>query len=216
MGPRALVREEGVDRLPRVDRRDWDLRYAGSELIWTAEPNRFLVEEVGGLPPGRALDLAAGEGRNAVWLAEQGWKVTAVDFSDVGLAKAARLGEARGVVVDFELADLRSYLPPEGIFDLVLVFYLHLALAELEKILRKAALAVIPGGTILVVGHDLLNLSEGHGGPPDPELLYTPEGIAAHLPDLVVERAERVRRPVPTDQGQAEAIDTLVRARRPA
>jgi SAM-dependent methyltransferase len=149
-------------------------------------------------------------------LAEQGWKVTAVDFSDVGLAKAARLAEARGVVVDFELADLRSYLPSEGAFDLVLIFYLHLAMAELEKILRKAAGAVTPGGTLLVVGHDRRNLTEGHGGPPDPEILYTPEEIATHLPDLVVERAERVRRPVSTDQGLAEAIDTLVRARRPA
>jgi SAM-dependent methyltransferase len=94
-----------------MEREDWDRRYRGTELVWTAQPNRFLVQELRGLPPGRALDLGSGEGRNAVWLAEGGWKVTAVDFSPVALDKARRLAQARGVTVDWVLADLRDYEP---------------------------------------------------------------------------------------------------------
>ena len=77
-----------------MEREQWDERYRADELIWKVEPNRFLVEEVAGLVPGRALDLACGEGRNALWLAERGWQVTAVDFSAVGLEKARRLASA--------------------------------------------------------------------------------------------------------------------------
>ena len=71
---------------------DWNRRYSGSELLWTAQPNRFLVAEATGLPPGRALDLACGEGRNAVWLAAQGWRVTGVDFSEMAISKARSQG----------------------------------------------------------------------------------------------------------------------------
>ena len=86
----------------------WDQRYAGRELVWTSEPNRFLVQEVDGLTPGRALDLATGEGRNAIWLAERGWQVTGVDFSKVGLDKARQLANARGVHAEWILADLAT------------------------------------------------------------------------------------------------------------
>jgi SAM-dependent methyltransferase len=199
-----------------VDRRDWDRRYEGSELLWSAEPNQFLVAEVADLPPGRALDLAAGEGRNAVWLAERGWEVTAVDFSEVALEKAARLAEGRGVNIWWVVADLRTYTPPPDAFELVLVLYLHLPRNELREILPRAAGALVPGGILLVVGHDRLNLVEGHGGPSDPDILYTPEEIAGDLPLLILERAGRVRRPVATDLGEAQAVDTLVRARRPS
>jgi 2-polyprenyl-3-methyl-5-hydroxy-6-metoxy-1,4-benzoquinol methylase len=195
-----------------VERTEWDQRYQTSELIWTATPNRFVVSELADLRPGQALDLATGEGRNAVWLAEQGWQVTAVDFSAVGLAKGGRLAEARGVSVDWVTADLLEYQPAPQAFDLVLIAYLHLPPAELATVLHRAAAAVAPGGTLLVVGHDLTNLTDGVGGPPYPDVLYTPEAIAAALPSLDVRRAVRVRRPVETDNGTREAIDTLVRA----
>ena len=96
-----------------MDAEGWDRRYEGSDLLWTAEPNRFLVAEVAGLEPGRALDVGTGEGRNAVWLAEQGWRVTGVDFSAVGLEKARHLATARGVEVEWVLADLSHYQPGE-------------------------------------------------------------------------------------------------------
>ena len=79
-----------------MDSHGWDQRYVGRELVWTSEPNRFLVQAVEGLAPGRALDLACGEGRNAIWLAERGWQATGVDFSKVGLEKARQLEDARG------------------------------------------------------------------------------------------------------------------------
>ena len=81
------------------------------ELLWTAQPNRFLVAKSSDLSPGRALDVACGEGRNAVWLAEQGWQVTGVDFSEVALEKARRLAELRGVEAEWVQADLLDYRP---------------------------------------------------------------------------------------------------------
>ncbi len=146
-----------------MDSQEWDRRYAGAELVWTAAPNRFVVAELTDLPPGRALDLGAGEGRNAVWLAARGWQVTAVDFSTVGLDKGRCLAEARAVAVDWVRADVCDYQPEAQSFQLVLVAYLQLRAAELDGVLRRAATALTPGGVLLVVGHDVTNLTEGAG-----------------------------------------------------
>ena len=199
-----------------MDAGDWDRRYEGTELLWSAQPNRFLVAEAQGLAPGRALDLACGEGRNAIWLAELGWDVTGVDFSAVAVGKAEQLAAARGVAGEFEVADLLTYQPAEQAFDLVIVFYLQVITAELGLVLRRAAAAVAPGGTFLLVAHDRSNLEEGYGGPHDPNVLYTAEDVVAGLDGLEVERAEPVLRPVETPDGERVAIDALVRARRPA
>jgi len=195
---------------------DWDRRYAGSELLWTAEPNRFLVAEAAGLPPGRALDLACGEGRNAVWLAERGWQVTGVDFSAAGLAKAEELARARGVDVELVRADLAGWEPERAAFDLVVVLYLQLPAAERRPVLRQAAAAVAPGGLLLVVAHDSSNLEHGWGGPQNPSVLYSPADVTADVePEgLEIERAAVVERPVVTDDGERTALDLLVRARR--
>ena len=197
-----------------MDPEGWNERYAGSELLWTAQPNRFLASEVADLPPGSALDLGCGEGRNAVWLAERGWEVTGVDFSDVGLAKAARLAEERGASVEWRLADLREYVPQPGAFDLVVALYLHLPADERRRVLGRAASAVAPGGTLLVVGHDSTNLVEGYGGPKDRAILFTPGEVAGELTELRIERAEREPRPVSRAEGEELAIDALVRATR--
>jgi SAM-dependent methyltransferase len=194
-----------------MKREDWDRRYAGSELVWSAGPNRFLAAEAAGLEPGRALDLACGEGRNALWLAERGWRVTAVDFSQVAIDKGRRIAAERGLDVDFAVADLLEFDPGEERYDLVIVFYLQVTAGELATVLRRAARSLAPGGTFLLVGHDLRNLTDGHGGPQDPSVLYTPADVAASLDGLEVERAEPVERPV----DGAVAIDALVRAHRP-
>lgn len=201
-------------RGPLVSSADWDRRYDTPDLVWTGEPNRFLAAEAVGLPPGRALDLGCGEGRNAVWLAARGWRVTADDFSGVALAKGRRLADAAGVAVDWVEADVTDHAPAPASADLVVVAYVHLPPGERARMLSHAADALAPGGTLLVIGHDLLNLTEGVGGPRDPNVLMTPEAVAADLPGLVVERAERVRRPV--DGAEVDAVDTLVRASRPA
>ena len=195
---------------------DWDRRYSGSELVWTARPNRFLVAEAADLPPGRALDLACGEGRNAVWLAERGWRVTGVDFSGVALDKARRLAAAQGVEADWVQADVVEHRAGEGDYDLVIAFYLQLAADARRRALRNAAAAVAPGGTLLVVAHDSANIEHGHGGPQDPRVLYTAADVVADLEGtgLEFERADRVERPVETPEGERTALDVLVRARR--
>jgi SAM-dependent methyltransferase len=199
---------------PGFAREDWNERYAGKELVWTAEPNRLFAAEVGDLAPGRALDLACGEGRNAVWLAERGWRVTGVDFSDVALAKAAELAAGRGVDVDWVVADVLEYEPEPRSFDLVAVLYLQLPREELLHAVRSAANAVAPGGTLVVLGHDTTNLTAGHGGPKDAAVLYTADDVVPALAGLVVERAEAVERTVPIDGAAAVAIDAYLRARR--
>jgi SAM-dependent methyltransferase len=195
-----------------MDRHAWDERYGGDGLLWRADPNRFLVAEVAELPPGRALDVACGEGRNAVWLAGQGWTVTGVDFSRVALDKARRLADSHGVTVEWVNADVGDWEPPAGRYDLVVVFYLHLPAERRRAVHARAASALAPGGTMLVVGHDLANLDGGHGGPQDPAVLFTHEDVASDLAGLDIVRAERVRRAVTTDGGEVEAIDALVRA----
>jgi SAM-dependent methyltransferase len=199
---RALVRRE-----------DWDRRYSQPDLLWSATPNRFLVREVAELPPGRALDLACGEGRNALWLAGRGWTVTGVDCSAVAIEKARRRSHDEGAEVDFVCADLLDYEPSASAYDLVLVLYLQLPFPERRLVLSRGARAVATGGTFLLVGHDLANMTDGVGGPTDADVLYTPDDIVAEVPGLVIEKAERVLRDVPDEE--RPAIDALVRAHRP-
>jgi SAM-dependent methyltransferase len=149
-----------------VDSAQWDERYATSEYQWKMAPNQFVAAQLADLTAGRALDLAAGEGRNSVWLAERGWRVTAVDFSRVGLEKGRKLAASRDVTgIDWVVADLRDYRPAASAFDLVLIAYLHCDASLRAQVLGHAAAALAPGGTLFVVGHDLANLSEGTGGP---------------------------------------------------
>jgi SAM-dependent methyltransferase len=203
-----------------MDREGWNARYAEGEFLWKVDPNQFVVAETAGLHPGRALDLAAGEGRNAVWLAEQGWCVTAVDFSDVGIAKGRRLAEARAVEVGWVEVDLMEYQPLPDAYDLVLVCYLQVPEAQRRHIVARAREAVARGGTFLWIAHDLSNLEHGVGGPKDPAVLSGPEDIVSDLPDFEVRKAQVVERRVrqETAQGGVEeriALDTLVRAVRP-
>lgn len=201
------------------DAAHWNQRYGTAEFVWKTDPNLFLPPEVDGLIPGRALDLACGEGRNSVWLATQGWAATGVDFSEVGLTKAAALAEENHVTVEWIPADVTTWEATEQ-FDLVVVFYLQVPAPQRQAAFARAARDVAPGGTLLIVGHDLLNLTEGIGGPQNAAVLYTPEDVrhdltAAGVDDLVIDRAERVDRPVDTDAGSSVAIDCLIHAHRP-
>lgn len=224
-----------------MDPERWDKRYAQRELVWSATPNRTLVQEVADLVPGTALDLGAGEGRNAIWLAERGWRVTAVDFSAVGIDKARRLAAARGVSVAWLVADLAEWQAPPQAYDLVIVFFLQLPADTRRPVLRAAAAALAPGGTFLYVGHDRSNLGAGYGGPQDPAVLATAPEVAADLDGLDIVKAGVLRRAVEVEPGhgggargepgtdehgapsgngaqerQRVALDVLVRARRPA
>ena len=191
-------------------RRAWDRRHAEREHIESGEPDPVLVREAGLLPPGRALDLACGDGRNAVWLARQGWQVTAVDFSSVALDRGRRRAAEAEVEVDWQAQDLLAWTPPEGSFDLVSLVYLHLPPDERRLVLQRAARALAPGGRLLVVGHHQRNMAEGVGGPQDPRVLYTEEEIVAEVPGVVVERAEALR----ASHGGRPRVDAVVVARR--
>ena len=203
-----------------MDASAWDERYAASELIWSAGPNAFVVEQVtthlDGVGPGRALDLAGGEGRNAIWLAEQGWRAELVEFSSVALEKAAAIARAREVELITTLADVTAS-PELELADLVLVCYLQLPAEPLARALAHAASLVSPGGTLLVIAHERDNLAHGYGGPPDAAFLPTVAEVLAAIDGhgLVIEEAGQVRRPVVTPEGPREAIDLLVRATRP-
>ena len=202
-----------------MDRQDWDSRYAARDLVWSATPNQFVAAEVADLAPGRALDVACGEGRNALWLASQGWAVTAVDFSAEGIATGRRRAEEAGVEIDWVVADVVEWEADADAFALVVVAYLQLGAEAMRAALGHSARALAVGGTLVAVGHDRSNLDGGYGGPQDPSVLWTPEaivaGITAVRPDLETVRAEVVARRVATDSGEQVALDTLVRATRP-
>jgi SAM-dependent methyltransferase len=183
-----------------VDADAWDERYAASELVWSAGPNQFVAAECAELPPGTAVDLAAGEGRNAIWLARRGWQVTAVDFSRVALDKGAEL--AGDTEVTWVHADATTWQAPAPL-DLVVVAYLQLRAGERRAAHRNAVASLRPGGTFLLVAHDSTNLLEGTGGPQDPAVLMSAADVLSDLDgyDVEVVRAGRVAREVATAPG---------------
>ncbi|MEC3914395.1 class I SAM-dependent methyltransferase [Nocardia sp. CDC160] len=220
-----------------MDAAEWDEHYSQTELVWGAPPNETVVEQVFGLERRvpvaglgigeprpelpRALDLGCGEGRNALWLATHGWQVDAVDFSQTGIDKgrtvASRLSRSvRGRihwvhanVTKLDAADIT------GPYELILMAFLHLPADDRRALLLHSVDMLSPGGTLLVIGNDTLNLTEGYGGERNPALTFTPADILADLapaePDIRVRHADRVRRPTESH----DAIDALVVATKP-
>ena len=187
---------------------EWDSRYAGADRVWSAAPNAWVAATIRTWFTGRALDLGAGEGRHAVWLASLGWQVTAVDFSPVGIERGRRGAQELAVEVDWVVADVRTWEPPVGVtFDLVLLAYLHLE----DDVLARARDWVAPGGALVVLGHALRNLSDGVGGPQDPRLLHTEAEYRAASEGLELEYLGEVVRHLP----EGDAIDLALVARRP-
>lgn len=201
-----------------MDARSWDARYSATRALWPAEPNVWVRQATQDLPAGLALDVAAGEGRHAIWLAERGWLVHAVDFAPQGLDRGRQNAAARGLAerITWTECDVVASPLSTDTYDLVVVAYLQLTAGPLGSALRSAAAAVRQGGTLVVVGHDVANLAAGVGGPQDPRVLYRPGDIAAHLAAsaLVVVRAETARRTVPG--ADRPALDAVVVAQRPA
>jgi SAM-dependent methyltransferase len=194
-----------------VDADAWNERYRGTELMWSAGPNQFAEAELADLPPGRAVDLAAGEGRNAIWLARRGWQVTAVDFSQVALDKGRRI--AGDLPVAWVCADATTWRE-DASYDVSLLAYLQLPAADRRAAHRNAFAALRTGGTLLVVAHDSTNLAEGTGGPPDPDVLFSADDVLADLDgeSFEVVRAGRVGREVAQPDGRSRtAYDALVR-----
>jgi SAM-dependent methyltransferase len=195
----------------------WDARYAESDRIWSGNPNPRLVEQVTDLPPGDALDVGAGEGADAVWLATRGWRVTALDVSQVALGRAAAHAEDAGVAdrVTTLHHDVLSGAALPGEFDLVSAQFLHPPTERFAATWRILGAAVRPGGVLLVVGHhpdDLATgLRSGHG---HPELLFTPDQVVAALPasEWDVRVADAPTRSVDGPDGPVTVTDTVVLA----
>jgi SAM-dependent methyltransferase len=188
---------------------EWDERYAERQQ-WSSEPNALIAELLAGLPPGDAVDLAAGEGRHALWLAARGWRVTAVDFSAVGLGRGRT--QAGAEQVTWVAADVTTWTARQDSLDLVLVAYLHLPEDYSLAVLTRAVGWLRPGGRLLVLGHDVDNLSAGVGGPQEPAILHSVERLAPVAGQLTVDRLEQVRRETPA----GVALDTLLWGRRPS
>lgn len=199
-----------------MDAGAWDERYAASRQ-WSVTPNQFVAAALRDLPPRRALDLACGEGRNAIWLAGLGWEVTAMDFSRVGVERGRTAAEDAGLEVQWLVGDVLADPLPQT--DLVVLAYLQLPADQRGAAVRRAWEALAAGGTFFLVAHDSTNLTEGTGGPQDADVLYTAADVLSDLggqvTDDAVVRAERVARVVTAGDehgGEHEAVawDALV------
>ena len=192
----------------------WDERYRAKPEIWSGNPNAVLVAEAADLQPGTALDAGAGEGGDAFWLAARGWKVTAAEISSVAIERAAKRASERSLAITWLHADLAKTSAP-GTYDLVTAHFLHVPKPEQQPLFRHLAAAVAPGGTLLVVGHDLSDMAKM----PRPDLVeygWTPEEVAATLGEnWTIEAAEaRPRQAVGPDGDEVTIHDAVLRARR--
>ena len=209
----------------------WDARYGEKKRIWSGRPNPQLVTEANGLPPGTALDVGCGEGADALWLAEQGWRVTGVDISAVALARAAEHEQEHQQEqhknqsgsqdlatppVRWEHHDLTVWEPPAGAFDLVTAQYMHLPTAQREPLFRSLARAVAPGGTLFIVGHHPSDMQSGASRPDLPDLYFTAEDIVDLLDDgWEHQRVESRPREASGPDGATLAVaDAVYRGRR--
>jgi len=203
----------------------WDERYrqhGEHASVWSGEPNAQLVAEVADLPPGSALDVGAGEGADAAWLARRGWRVTAVDISSVALARAAAALEDEpetAARITWQHQDLTASPPPAGTFDLVSAQFLHLPAPQRDGVYSRLAASVAPGGTLLIVGHHPSDLDTSVRRPSTPGLLFTAEEIAASLDPHEWEIVTCTSRPRTTSDSEGTPVtvqDAVLRARRTA
>jgi SAM-dependent methyltransferase len=201
----------------------WDERYRSRSALWSGNPNPHLVSEASGLTPGTALDAGSGEGADAIWLAERGWHVTAVDFSSVALERGAAQAAERGADaswrIDWLQENLTEWIPVETSYDLVSAQFLHLPKKPRELIFRRLAASVAPDGTLLIVGHHPSDLQTSVPRPPMPDLLFTATDVAALLDphgwDIVASEARA--RPAVDPSGHTVTIhDAVLRAQRRA
>jgi thioredoxin reductase/2-polyprenyl-3-methyl-5-hydroxy-6-metoxy-1,4-benzoquinol methylase len=211
-----LVAEDTRTSVRLFTKEFWDERYGSTDRVWSGNPNPQLVATAADLPPGAALDVASGEGADAIWLASRGWKVTGVDVSQVALDRAARHAAEAGVEITWQQGDARTWDPGPARFDLVTAQYLHLPRPTLDALVRRLAAAVRPGGTLLIVGHHPSDLETGVRRPRLPHLMITAEEIAPLLDPATWDVAASAPARTATHPG-GETItihDTVLRATR--
>lgn len=192
----------------------WDARYSDSAYVFGTEPNDFLRSVAGRIPPGAVLCLGDGEGRNGVFLAEQGFAVTAMDASGVGMRKAAQLAQARGVALATAVADLARYAIEPAAWDGIVSIYVHLPPPLRRQVHRAAAAGLKPGGVFVLEAYTPAQLGYGTGGPSAAEVLMTLEMLREDLAGLTFEVAQEIERDVIEGQfhsGRAAVVQVLAR-----
>lgn len=196
----------------------WDERFSAEGYFYGTAPNSFLAEHLSVFPRGgRVLCLAEGEGRNAVTLAEAGCRVTAVDISAAGLAKARRLADERGVDLETLRADLADYDPGEARWEGIVSIWAHLPPQVRSALHRRCVRALAPGGVFLLEAYTPRQLRHGTGGPKDPTLLMTLEALREELAGLELLVAREVEREIHEGTGHNGPSATVqILARKPA
>lgn len=163
---------------------NWETKYNAEDYLFGKRPNRFLMDNLAALPKGNALSLGEGEGRNAVYLARNGWKVTAVDLAPSAIAKTRKLARENGVSVTAVHADLNDYVITPGAWDLITCFFVHLPPEERAPLHRRAAAGLKPGGAYLLEGFAPGQLRYGNRGPKNIGQLYSLETLRRELEGL--------------------------------
>ena len=204
---------EGSAVPEQFDQAFWDERYRSHSSLWSGNPNSHLIGEASQLSPGTALDVGCGEGADAIWLAQRGWKVTAVDLSTVALQRAA----AHAARAGWRHADLATWDPGAARYDLVSAQYMQLLPGPRETLFRRLAASVTPGGSLLAVGHHPSDQQTTMPRPHIPELYFTGDDIIAYLDngewDVITNTA--APRPATDPDGRTITIhDTVLRASR--
>jgi SAM-dependent methyltransferase len=207
----------------RHDREFWEERYRSVSQVWSGRPNVQLVDEVSDLPPGTALDMACGEGGDALWLAARGWRVTGVDLAQAALDRVEQAAAAAGPDIAARVRTVRSDVTGWDAggerYDLVTTHFLHLPPADRAVAFARLSDAVAPGGTLLVVAHHASDLGTTIGRPDVPDLFFAPEDVVAALRpgEWDVRVAEARPRTAQDPDGRDVTIrDTVVRAVRRA
>jgi SAM-dependent methyltransferase len=212
---------EGSAGPEQFDEAFWDERYRSHSSLWSGKPNIHLISEASQLSPGTALDVGCGEGADAIWLAQRGWQVTAVDLSTVALqraaAHAAQAGDEIPEHIDWRHADLAAWDPGAARYDLVSAQYMHLPPGPRETLFRCLVASVRPGGSLLAVGHHPSDQQTTMPRPHMPELYFTGDEIIAYLDtgewDVITNTA--APRPATDPDGRTITIhDAVLRARR--
>jgi SAM-dependent methyltransferase len=203
------------------DEQFWEERYRSRTAIWSKRPNPQLVSEAADLAAGAALDVGSGEGADACWLAARGWQVTAVDFATTALRRGAAHADALGADLAGRIrwvhADLTTWVPAAGVFDLVSAQFMHLPAAQRRVLFARLATSVAPGGTLLAVGHHPSDLRTTMPRPPMADLYFTAEEVGDTLDsgEWDVLAADARPRSAEDPEGREVTIhDTVLRARR--
>jgi SAM-dependent methyltransferase len=174
----------------------WDVRYSDTEYVYGTAPNEFLVSVADQIPRGKVLSLAEGEGRNAVYLAELGCKVLGVDASAVGLSKAQRLAEERGVTIETRVADLTDFHIEPDSWDAIISIFCHLPSGIRSSVHHKVVAALRPGGVFVLEAYTPTQLKLKTGGPPTADMLMTLNLLRTELAGLRFIHARELERDI--------------------